>query len=348
VSFRIGGSPQDLEMGFKLVYALLTDGTIEDSAIKVWKQRQEQQLTMLQRMPDYRAYEALVEAVYGNDPRMAPLLPKDRIDAIETPAVQSWFDQLRQNAPIEVAVVGEIQRDEAMKLVAKYLGSLSKRAKNATRLDALRTLKRGKGPWTRSVEVDTQTPRAMAIAGFLGCEESQVYDARALELAAHVLSSRLIEEIRENKSLVYSLQASNSPSTAYHDAGIFFTQAPCEVGTAPTVVQEVNRVFDAFRDKGPTDKEMSNAVKQIENNLDEDLREPSYWLRVLRDLHYHGRNLQDEKDEPTAYRKYSTDDVKKVFSKYYTSERRFDVTATPISAPTDETPATSVPDTPTS
>jgi zinc protease len=326
---RISGSPEDLEAGFQLAHALLTDGKIEDSAVKVWKQSLKQRLKMLESVPDFRAYEALVESVYDNDPRMQPLLPESRIDAIETPAIQTWFDQIRRQASIEVAVVGEIDRDKAMELVAKYVGSLNKRERKASRLDSLRTLEHGKGPWSRSVEVETQTPRAMAIVGFLGCDESDVHDTRALELASHILSSQLVEEIREKQGLVYSLQARNSPATAYRDAGIFFTQAPCEVGKASKVVDEVHKVFSAFRDSGPTDDELSNAVKQIENNLDEDMREPSYWLSVLSDLTYHGRNLQDEKEEASAYRKISTDEVKKVFGKYYTAERKFDVAASP-------------------
>ncbi len=338
ISLRMSGSPKDLETGFELIHAILTDGKIEDSAIKVWKQRLLQQRAMMQRVPDFKAYEGMVETVFGNDPRLQPLLPEARIEAIETPAVQDWFDNLRRKSAIEVAIVGEIQRDDAMKLVAKYIGSLPKRDRNASGLDSLRTLERGAGPWARHIEVETMTPRAMAVAGFMGCEESQVQDVRALELASHILSSRLIEEIRENQGLVYSLQASNSPASAYHDAGLFLTQAPCEPDKAAAVVKEVHKIYTSFAEKGPTEEELANAVKQVENNLDEELREPGYWLGVLRDLHYHARSLQDAKDEPTAYRKYTAEDVRKVFSKYYAPQRKFEVTAVPA-AGAEEQPA---------
>ena len=141
--------------------------------------------------------------------------------------------------------------------------------------------------------------------------------------------ARLIEQIREKMSLVYSLNAGNRPSVAYDDAGTFGTMAPCEPSKAAQVVTEIKKIYDAFAKDGPTDEELANAKKQIANNLDEEMREPSHWLRVLRDLDYHARSLEDEKQEPTAYEKYSPDDVKKVFLKYYKPERTFEITAGP-------------------
>ncbi|HRX85669.1 MAG TPA: insulinase family protein [Phycisphaerae bacterium] len=328
-NISVSGSPKDLEKGMELAYALLTDGKIEDSAVKVWKQRDQQRRMMLQAMPEYHAFAAMAKALYGNDPRHLPLLPEDRVEAITAEAAQKWYDRIREKAPIEVAVVGDIQRDDAMKLVDKYIGSLPKRERSASNLASLRKVNRPEGPIVDKVTVQTVTPKAMTIAGFVGCNEREVYDVRALELASEILSSRLIEQIREKMSLVYSLNAGNRPSVAYDDAGTFGTMAPCEPSKAAQVVTEIKKIYDAFAKDGPTDEELANAKKQIANNLDEEMREPSHWLRVLRDLDYHARSLEDEKQEPTAYEKYSPDDVKKVFLKYYKPERTFEITAGP-------------------
>ncbi|MCB9850314.1 MAG: insulinase family protein [Phycisphaerales bacterium] len=329
VDFRISGSPNDLEKGLELAHALLTDGKIEESFVKNWKLQQEQQRAMLEKMPRFKAFEALAEVFYGGDVRRRPLLAPERVEAITTNDVQKWYDRIRATAPIEVAVVGDVDKDTAMKLVSKYIGSLPKRDRSASRLDPLRKITRPKGPMVRNVVVDTVTPQAMTLAGFVGCEEKAVFDVRGLELAAHILSSRLIETIRENMSLVYSLRAMSRPSDAYNDSGMFGTWAPCAPEKAEQVVDEVHKIYKEFAEKGPTEEELTNAKKQIENDLDEEFREPSYWLVTLRDIDYHGRSLADEKAEPTAYQPYTVDDIVKIFRKYYTPERSFKVTAVP-------------------
>lgn len=334
--FTISGSPKDLEKGLQLAYALLTDGKIEDSAIAVWKKNDERRRAMLTAMPEFKAFEAMAEEVYGGDPRFKPMLPKERVDAITAADAQAWYDRIRASAPIEVAVVGQIEYDAAMELIRKYVGALPKRERRAESLDSLRKVSRSTGPLVRNVTVDTMTPKAMAVTGFIGCHERDVYDLRALEIASHILSSRLIESIREKMSLVYSLRAGNRPSSGYEDAGMFATMAPCDPAKVRQVIEEVQKIYTAFSADGPTEEELVNAKKQIANNLDEELREPSYWLDVLRNLDYHGLKLEDEKAEPTAYEAYTAEDVVKVFRKYRTPQRSFEVTAVPSGKDTSD------------
>jgi zinc protease len=339
LQLSVTGSPKDLETGLQLVHALLTDGVIEESALRVWKEEQIKRNTEAQTVPMIKAYEALAEAAYSADPRLQVLIPNDRIEAMELAAGQAWFDRLRKSAPIETAVVGEIDAKATVELVGRYLGSLPKRESGAAALDKLRTLKPYEGPWERHVNVATMTPLAGAIAGFMGCEGRDVHDSRALEVASNVLTSRLIERVREELGLVYSLRAINRPSPAYRDGGIFVTMAPCDPAKAGDVVDETHKIFAAFAETGPTEEELVNAKKQIENNLDESLREPRYWIAVLQDLNYHGRRLEDQKNVRQAFQAFTGEQVKDVFKKYYQPKRQFSVTAVPTAVKSESEPA---------
>ena len=88
-------------------------------------------------------------------------------------------------------------------------------------------------------------------------------------------------------------------------------------------------MFKVFADEGPTEEELTNAKKQIANNLDTQMKEPRYWSSVLRSLDLHGRSLDDEKDKVASYNRYTTSQVRRTFRKYYTPERKYSVTATP-------------------
>ncbi len=328
-TLTITGSPEDLETGLQKAHALLTDGKIEQSAFKNWKLQSLQRVDMLHKMPRFKAAEALTELLSGGDPRRE-FPNKERVERQSIEAAQAWFDRLCREAPIEVAVVGDLSMDEAMPLVEKYIGSLSKRPRTAKHLDKLRRLARETGPLARHVEVDTITPQATGTAGFVGCEGRNTNDRRAMSVSSSILSSRLVKTIREDLSLVYSIRAGNRASWVYEDSGTFMAGAPCDPENVNQLADEIHKLFKAFADTGPTDEELANAKKQILEDLDTDMREPSFWFDILRNHDLHGRNYTEAKDVKEAYARFTIEQVRDVFRKYYTPERQFRVTAVPV------------------
>ena len=123
---------------------------------------------------------------------------------------------------------------------------------------------------------------------------------------------------------------------AFQDTSRFSASAPCDPKNVNKVTEEVHRMFQAFADEGPSEEELTNAKEQIANNLDTDMKEPRYWMGVLRHLDLHERNLDDEKGKVDAYRRYTVKQVRDVFRKYYTQDRQFKITATPTKAPPSE------------
>jgi len=230
---------------------------------------------------------------------------------------------------MEVAVVGDIQLESLMPLVERYLGSLPKRNHSAEHLDKLRRLGRPPGPLERAVKVETVTPQAMTLAGFIGSPGTNTAGGRALQLAANILSSRMIKRIREDLSLVYSIHAHSTPSWVYEDSGRFTAGAPCDPGNVNKVTEEIHKMFKEFADTGPTAEELSNAKKQIANSLDTELREPSYWWSLLQYHDLHHRDLNATKNIKASYAAFTGEEVQLAFKKYYTPSRAFTVTAVP-------------------
>ena len=331
--FRISitGSPKDLETGLQLAHALMTHGKITDAAFKNWRLQTLQRIEMMRTMPMFRAFEASEDLLTNSDPRFA-FPTKEIVDSQSISRSQAWFDRLCRTAPIEVSVVGEISRDDALALVAKYVGSLPKRNRSAAHLNKLRPVARPTGPLSRHVDVKTMTPQGMSMAGFVACDAQNTRDLRAMALASNIMTSRVVKRIREELSWVYSIRATHRPNFAYKDVGRFVAAAPCDPVNVDKVADEVHRMFKAFADEGPSDEELTNAKKQIANNLDTQMKEPRYWSNVLRSLDLQGRNLDDEKGKVAAYNRYTTSQVRDTFRKYYTPARTYSVTATPTEA----------------
>ena len=334
-TISVSGSPKDLETGLQLAHALLTDGKIDEAAFKNWKLQTLQQIEMIRTRPSIRAIIASEDLLTGGDPRFA-FPTKEIVDRQSIERSQKWFDRLCREAPIEVAIVGEISLDDAMALITKYIGSLPERTRSADYLNKLRRVARPTGPLTRHVDVETMTPQGMSMAGFVTGDGRNTKELRALSLASNILTSRVVKRIREELSWVYSIGARNRPNFAFQDTSRFAASAPCDPENVNKVAEEVHRMFQAFADEGPSEEELANAKKQIENNLDTGMKEPRYWMRVLRHLDLHERNLDDEKGKVDSYNRYTVKQVRDVFRKYYTPERQYKVTATPTKAPASE------------
>jgi zinc protease len=188
------------------------------------------------------------------------------------------------------------------------------------------------------VKVDTVTPKGVAFAGFAAAEGKNTADSRALDLASLILSSRLVKQVREELAIVYSINAGNTPSWIYEDGGRFTSGAPCDPTNAVRVATEVHKIFKEFAEKGPTADELANSKKQIANNLDTSMREPTYWWGILRNMDLRHRNLAVEKTAKEDFQAFTADQVQSAFKKYYKPERSFQVTAVPSGQKPEEKP----------
>jgi zinc protease len=332
---KLEGSPKDLEIGLQLTYAVLTDGKLEPSAFANWKEESLQQYAMNSKMAPYVAFDAWAQALGGNDPRQMLLLTPERVEAQSLERGQAWFERLAHEAPIEVAVVGEIRFDDVRPLLEQYLGSLPRRTRGAAHLDKLRKLDRAAGPHERRLEIETITPQAMTITGFASVNTTNVPELRALNLAGNVLESRLIKRVREELSLVYSLNVQNHPEPTYDDSGAFLCGAPCAPENVDAVLKEVDVAFKAFAESGPTAEELDNAKKQVVNRLDTQLKEPSYWSHHLSAFDLHKTRLTDLKNIPAAYQALTAEQVRDAFRKYCVPARTIRVGVTPKKAATE-------------
>lgn len=334
----VDGSTNDLEEGLKLAYAVLTDGMIEESVFTNWQQMMRQRLRMMEPRPEYHAFKAVTEMISGNDPRVVPM-SIEQLDALSRSAAQEWMKRLCDTAPIEVAVVGDIKLEDATNLIARYVGSLPQRPRSADRLDPLRTLKRGPGPWERHVNVETMTPRAMVLTGFPTCDGNNIEHVRAMSIATNILTSRLIQRVREELALVYSIRANQQTSFSFRNASMLGSGAPCDPSKVEEVLTEVGKILKDFAESGPTDDEVTNAKKQIINNIDENEKEPRFWLGFLSHLNLHDRSLAEQKGKKAAYEAFTPAQIRDIYRQYYAENKMLRVSAVPVPAetPTEST-----------
>ena len=331
-SFSLGihGSPQDIEDGLRLFYLLMTDGKIEETALKKWKEEVSQLLDKKKTDVRIQANEKRASLLSGDDLRIKPLT-QEQLDRITLGKAQAWLEGILKNGPVEAAIVGDIPRERALELARKYFGSLPKREVADKELDALRMVAQNPGPLTASIDVSTITPKAYVIAGWRGPDWAVVKDRRILQLAGQILSIRIRQEIREKRGLAYSPFCAVTPSKAFSGAGLIaamFDTAPEKAAAAASIASDL---IETFAKEGPTQQELDDVRKQIKNDMETRLKEPSYWaFYILGDLDFHGTKLSDVKEVVEKFTTYTKEDILEVLKRYITAERQIQVIAAPL------------------
>jgi len=154
---------------------------------------------------------------------------------------------------------------------------------------------------------------------------------RLLNLAAQVLSTRMLKSIRQEKGLVYSIRAASEPGVTYPGFGVFVAVAPTEPGKVHALSTALEETFARFAKDGPTVEELTVAKKQTANLLDETLKTPDYWSSALATLDYRGLTVGDLLDAPAQYERFTAREVQDTFASYDRPAARFLFVITPRS-----------------
>jgi zinc protease len=159
LTLAVSGNPADLESGLQLAYLLLTDPRLEPAALEQWREKELQTIAARKREAWGVLEESMAATLYPREAvRLHPLTP-DQVRAIGRDAAQAWLGKLVATAPIEVAVVGDIDRAAALRLVSAYLGALPARDPISDKtLRGLRALARPTGPLVVKETVQAAAP----------------------------------------------------------------------------------------------------------------------------------------------------------------------------------------------
>jgi zinc protease len=339
VNLTINGAPEDLESGFQLAYLLLTEPKIESASFDQFLTSSKEMLEQSQLGPTQVGGRTFGSIIYPeSEARTRPLEARD-LDHLSLAASQAWLDKLVKESPIEVVIVGDIEREKAMDLVTRYLGSLPTRMRvEPTIYESLRHLKRPTGPRIAEKTLDTPTKQAYVAVGFYGTDDSKRDDARALTMAARVLSMRMTKEVREEAQLVYSIGAQSRAANIYPGFGVFAASAPTDPSKAKALVAKLRSMYDEFAANGPTDEELAKAKKQFATDFEQNYKEPSFWSGRLAQMTFRGAKLEDIINDPKAYEAMTAAQVKDTFKRYCTPDSMIQVVVTPNESKAEQTP----------
>lgn len=229
-------------LGLEILGSVVSSPALRDADVETEREVILEELGMDEDALDDRALTLLAESLFPDHPLgWETAGDKATVEAITPDDVRTFFNQWYRPANMVVSLAGAIDHDEAASAVEKWFTSApgGARPERKAPVGAVRPL----------AVVRKKSEQAHIAIGYLGVDRDDP-DREALDVASQVLgggpSSRLFDEIREQRGLAYSVFASQA---TYADAGALSVY----VGTSPDHVDEVLDILDTELDKLATD-----------------------------------------------------------------------------------------------
>lgn len=202
-------------------------------------------------VPDDRIFELHQGALYAGQPLGRPILGEEStLEHVSVETLEAFRDTHLSPERVVIAMAGAFDRAAALEAIEQRFGSL--RAKPTPQRDPARA-QTGRASETRKLE------QAHLVFSWPAPHSSSdaIYAARLLtEIFGGGMSSRLFQEVRETRGLVYAI---DSFLDVFEDDGRLLVYAGCSANNAKAVAEIVREQLALLAAHGPAAAELTRA-----------------------------------------------------------------------------------------
>jgi predicted Zn-dependent peptidase len=219
-----------------------------------------QEIKMVEDTPDDLVHDLFAERFWAGHPLARPILGLwERVRGFDRDTILGHFTEEYAPGKTTIAVAGNLDHAEALALVEARFADFRRPTRPAA----------SPPPATRAGVhvVPKSLEQVHLVLGFPGIPEASP-ERYALYLLNDVLggsmSSRLFQEIRERRALVYAV---HSGAQSYRDAGLLYVYAGTDPSRAGQVVEALLREIRRLKKDGVTVEEFRRAQDHLKGNL---------------------------------------------------------------------------------
>jgi predicted Zn-dependent peptidase len=252
---------QDLPLAVDVVTDLVTGALLSPEDVESERGVILEEISMHDDDPGDVVHDAFAEALFGDHALGRRVIGSaESVASLSRQAISDYYRSRYRPQGMVVSVAGNVDHDEAVDLVrASFRSPQHQSAQESGRT----------APEQRSgvVVEERPTEQAHLVLGMHALPRD--HDLRwALSVLNTGLgggmSSRLFQEIREKRGLVYSVY---SYVSSHADAGVFGVYAGCAPSRVPVVIQLARAELASATEKGLTDEEVERAKGAMRGSL---------------------------------------------------------------------------------
>ncbi|UKA60163.1 M16 family metallopeptidase [Arthrobacter sp. FW306-2-2C-D06B] len=255
----------DLPMAIDVIADMITGAVLDPAELEQERDVILEEIAMDSDDPTDVAHENFVAAVLGVHPLGRPIGGTPAaIKAVSRDSVWAHYQRYYRPDEIVITAAGGLDHDVVCRLVVDALRTAGWELKDTAAPVERRPTERADIRGTAGLHVIKRPVEQANI--IMGCPSIVATDDRRFVMSVlnavlgGGMSSRLFQEIREKRGLVYSTY---SFASAYADAGYFGMYAGCTPSKVKQVLELLGAELDKLAADGITDEELRKAVGQL-------------------------------------------------------------------------------------
>ena len=228
----------------------------------------------------------------------------------------SKFYKQRFNDPCNFTFyfVGNVDAKMAKPLIEKYLGSLETVERNETFVDL------GIRPPKGGIEKDVRKgkdDKCIELIVFHGDFAYNAQNLTEIDAICKILTTKLLEEIREKESGVYSIgayPATNSKPTGRYAVQIFYS---CDPAREPELKGKIFDIIKSMQTGSISDDEIAKVIEKKKREHETEVKENKYWRGLVIDLVEGDITPAEATSEDSRINAISKDQMTKAAEKFF-------------------------------
>ncbi|MCY7962607.1 M16 family metallopeptidase [Bacillus inaquosorum] len=233
--------------------------TFDENELKKEKNVVYEEIKMYEDAPDDIVHDLLSKATYGNHSLGYPILgTEETLASFNGNSLRQYMHDYYTPDRVVISVAGNIS-DSFIKDVEKWFGSYEAKGK-ATGLEKPEF-------YTEKLTRKKETEQAHLCLGFKGLEvgHERIYDLIVLNnVLGGSMSSRLFQDVREDKGLAYSVYSYHS---SYEDSGMLTIYGGTGANQLQQLSETIQETLATLKRDGITSKELENSKEQMKGSL---------------------------------------------------------------------------------
>jgi zinc protease len=324
-------TPDDLELQLQLMAAFVTDPGFRAEGELRYRLDINNYFAQLNATPNSAMSAALGGILSDNDPRFT-LQKVEAYRALTFAKLRQDIAERLASGAIEIGVVGDIDEDQAIALVARTFGALADREADFGGYADRRRRAFTADTNPRVVRHTGAADQALIRVTWPSRDDSDPQDKQVLNMLERVVRLELTDELREKLGKAYSPSAASDPSPYFRGYGTFAVTASVDVQDLAAVRAAIAATIARLRDR-PVDADlMRRAREPMLESFDNALKTNQGWMTLVDRAQTEADRIERHVHARERLSAVTAAQVQAAARLYLTAERAVEVTALPEGA----------------
>jgi zinc protease len=323
-------APAQLETALQLLYQEVTAPGDDPESFTLMKKQLGALVANRGKAPTQAFADKLSQVNSSNHYTEQPLTP-ERVEALNRDKMIGFFRERFANAAdFTFFMVGAFKLDDAIPLLARYVGSLPSTGKPGSKYNDV-ALRFPAAAEQATVELGRE-PRGQTVISFFADPTADPMEQERIIAATTVLDIALRDILREDLGQTYTVRVGLSQALPQQGNGHIEVRFGAAPENLPAMTGRVMQEIKRLQDEGPSADLTNRAKETARRGYETALRQNDYWLARLQSIKMFGRDPGEILTRPKRIDAVTPQILQDVFKRYFPAERSTVVTLVPAAS----------------